>query len=495
MSVLAFAGPLTRAEQRKLGGRGLAIEPNHADRPEHSTFGSPGVGKPPDGDWLIATLTSCSDVVAVIDRLGTISWINGAARTLVGWDPELVIGQSIADYLHPDDVGRAIEVVSLQADGAFDSVPITQALYRIRLPAGSWTTLEINAAQSATDDDALVLIGRNGGDLVLTDQLLEAVTNGDRFDRQVELVMELGRWRHPNEGYAIFYTDLDRGIRVSNSNDLPALLAGDPGADGPTPWGSALGRGTDVTIRDLATVAPDDDRIGPELASAALAAGFTGCLAAPVPDPADPTGSCIVIWTRAEGPTLAGHGYAVSNMRRALALVLQQRAQVTALERLARTDDLTGLMSRRRFFEILTATDAPHLAGSNPVVLYVDLDGFKSVNDRFGHADGDRVLRVAAQRLATLAPPGATLARLGGDEFVLLLASGATEEQAGGLAQAIVENASLPIPLDHHSVTLGASVGVAVGKNGQMAKQVLDAADRALLDAKDEGRGRWTLAP
>lgn len=446
-----------------------------------------------DPTWFLHTLTTSSDLIVVIDALANITWANDAALKILG-PSDAVIGSSIADFLHPEDLVRAAEVMALEAQGAFDVVPITAALYRVRTPDGSWATIEINAAPSVSDDGSFVLVGRMGGDLVLTDQLLEAVTAGEAFDRQAELVMELGRWRHPTEGYAILYRELGGAIRASASNDLSPVLRGEAPVDGAVPWDEAVRTGQDVLVSDLTAIADDDPRIGPGLRAHAIEAGFTGCLVAPVADPGHSDGACIVIWTRAEGPTMAGHGYAVSNMRRALALVLQQRSQIAVMERAARVDHLTGVVSRRRFFELLQSAANHATTALAHALLYVDLDGFKAVNDVHGHAHGDHVLAVAATRLATVAPDGATLARLGGDEFVLMPAPGCPVERLHALAQEIVDAMAVPIELAGITLQLGASVGVAVGTVGQSPVEVLDAADRALLAAKAAGRNCWVAA-
>jgi diguanylate cyclase (GGDEF)-like protein len=185
----------------------------------------------------------------------------------------------------------------------------------------------------------------------------------------------------------------------------------------------------------------------------------------------------------------------MDNMRRALALVLQQRAQVLALERAARIDHLTGVVARARFFDLLDRLEEDAPDGASHAVLYIDLDGFKGVNDNFGHAAGDRVLTVAAQRMAAVTPERSLLARLGGDEFVVVCPAGTDDETAVALAQAIIDVFASPIDVDGMAARVGASVGVAVGLPGQRPQAVLDAADRALLAAKADGRSRWRRAP
>ena len=437
----------------------------------------------PDPNWFVDALTQTSDLVLVIDANADVVWVNDAVTQTLGHDPAESIGRSIADFLHPDDLTRAIEVVALDAAGAFDATPITPALYRARHADGSWRMVELNGASAVAGSDHVLVVGRTGSDLVLADELLEAITGGATVDAQVQLVLEMGRWRHPLEGYAIYYRDVD-GSHRSASSEVPDVLR-ERGPAGTSPW--LLDVPEEPVLVDL----------DPDLTDAVEAAGFTGCLAGHVPDPLHDDGARILIWTGPYGPTSAGHRYALSNMRRALRLVLQQRAQVHLLEQAARVDDLTRLASRARFFELVGGTgraDGHEAAHAGPAVLYVDLDGFKAVNDNHGHAAGDRVLRAAAARLRAVAPPGSEWARLGGDEFVLLVDRLESAGHAVEIARQVVAAFQEPIEINGTLNRVGASVGVAVGGPGEGADAVLEAADRALFEAKASGRSRWRLA-
>lgn len=444
-------------------------------------------GSVPPG-WLEQALADSSDLVLVIDPATTITWCTGASAAMLGFAPSEVVGRSFAEFLHPDDVGRAAEVVALQAAGAFDRSPITPALYRTAASDGRWVELEVNA--STGPDGSMLLIGRVGGDLVLTDRLLEAVSGSVPFEDQVALVLELGRWRHPGDGYVIRYRDATGVLRAS-STGVPEALQGVTESSGPSPWRAALRRGGEVVVDDLTALGPESEVIGPTLAAAAVEAGFLGCLAVPVVDPGHPEDASIVIWTSAEGPTTSGHRYAMSTMGRALALVLQQRAQVHGLEQATRVDHLTGATSRAWFLELLDQAHHDAHPSARHALLYVDLDGFKAVNDGHGHAAGDLVLRTAAERILAATPPSALVARLGGDEFAVLCPAGTSADDAGRLAQRIVDALAAPIELPGELVVVGASVGVALGEPGDHPGVALDAADGALLLAKGAGRGRW----
>ncbi|MFD1369550.1 putative bifunctional diguanylate cyclase/phosphodiesterase [Actinoplanes sichuanensis] len=161
-------------------------------------------------------------------------------------------------------------------------------------------------------------------------------------------------------------------------------------------------------------------------------------------------------------------------------LVQQVKVQATRLGDLAMHDPLTGLANRRAFEEQLGAA-------ATPTVLLLDLNGFKAVNDRFGHAVGDELLVAVAQRLRTELPPEAVAARMGGDEFAVLLPAGtdAGDELAVRLRAAIHQ----PIHAGGQDLLVGASIGIA----GDCADpvEVLRRADVAMYAAKAEnGRHR-----
>ncbi len=124
-------------------------------------------------------------------------------------------------------------------------------------------------------------------------------------------------------------------------------------------------------------------------------------------------------------------------------------------------------------------------SGSELAVLFIDLDRFKGVNDHHGHAAGDRVLRTAAARLLEAVRAGDHVGRLGGDEFVIVAEPIDGEPEAVGLAERLLEVLERPIEVGHTSVTVGASIGVALSGSGTLAAgQLLGDADLAMYEAK-----------
>ncbi|HEY3810049.1 MAG TPA: EAL domain-containing protein [Acidimicrobiales bacterium] len=169
-----------------------------------------------------------------------------------------------------------------------------------------------------------------------------------------------------------------------------------------------------------------------------------------------------------------------------------QWANATAdLVRRAREDSLTELDNRATLLARLRAAETDPRDVSM-AVLYLDVDHFKDVNDRLGHAGGDRVLRAVAERLRATMRPGDTVARIGGDEFVVLAATVTREEVAAEIAERVRTAMLAPIRIGGRQVTATISLGVTVGP-GRRASTLLEHADAALFRAKARGRNRAEL--
>jgi diguanylate cyclase (GGDEF)-like protein/PAS domain S-box-containing protein len=174
--------------------------------------------------------------------------------------------------------------------------------------------------------------------------------------------------------------------------------------------------------------------------------------------------------------------------------ITQQKREQARLRIMSETDSLTGLLNRSGFEDRL-ANMLDETAAESLTIFYVDLDRFKPVNDTYGHAAGDELLKVVARRLVRLVRPTDAVARLGGDEFAVLLPGVKEAGHAERIAQDIVDAASLPFTLSGGiEVQIGASVGGAVGHalRGNW-QQLLKVADRMLYEAKGAGRNRYVI--
>lgn len=170
------------------------------------------------------------------------------------------------------------------------------------------------------------------------------------------------------------------------------------------------------------------------------------------------------------------------------AIVTQEIAAEKRIHQLAHYDTLTGLPNRVTFYEDLTKAIAGR--DNRMCLLYIDLDGFKLINDTRGHPTGDIMLREVANRLRSICEGQAMMiGRLGGDEFAILLAHD-NAETAIELSQRIIESLSTPYDFDYDkSIQLGATIGIAIApEHGEDADTLLGRADMALYEAKASGK-------
>ena len=154
----------------------------------------------------------------------------------------------------------------------------------------------------------------------------------------------------------------------------------------------------------------------------------------------------------------------------------------------ATTDDLTGVLARQAVLEEVAAAFLSD--PQRPSLLFVDMDGFKTVNDTHGHQAGDQVLRLVARRMERLLGERDALGRLGGDEFLILVREDPIGERASCLAAAMVESCATPIALGSVRIAPRLSIGVAAAEDAESsADQLLLDADQALYAAKRSGGG------
>lgn len=176
--------------------------------------------------------------------------------------------------------------------------------------------------------------------------------------------------------------------------------------------------------------------------------------------------------------------------------ITAQRKLETHLLHQATHDALTGLPNRAHFMAQLATAIArqPQLTGC-VTIFFIDLDGFKHVNDQLGHAAGDVVLTVTARRLRRCTPAGATIGRLGGDEFAILLDHCADAREAVALATALTTAIAQPIPLGDDTAQIRASIGIARHDHPDTpAETLLSQADAMMYRAKQRGPGHYALA-
>lgn len=429
-------------------------------------------------------LASIPGVLVLVDEGGVVRFASGQLEHLGGRPVDVLVGSELSSYLEPKDRPLLTGLLAASAGRSPDQLtgpvrlPYVHADGRTRL-AEAWALNRL--ADPALAGFVVLLLLESVYDYF--DQVLASAYAGASLEDSLSALAVALRLP-PVLGECYFVVASHDG-RTINRFPLHPSVPGPPAAG---PWDQAMGLDSTASYVEVADL--------PEASSsAATAAGFRSVSCFPILSRGEKMPSaCLVVWSRGVGPLAPNERTAVD---RALVLGSLMISHNTAEERLleaAFQDLLTGLGNRRSFFEAL---DSRVDAGDRPAVLYIDIDGFRDVNDRLGHLAGDSALRVIARRLSSVVRPTDDLARIGGDEFAILCAGDVNEHQVVAIAARVVDRLAEPVSVgDAPAVKVGASIGIVLDfPPGTTSDSLLATADEALCEAKAAGRSCWRIAP
>ncbi len=419
----------------------------------------------------------------IVDRDGKILFATGSLSLLAARGQVDLVGSRLTDYVEDDERAVVTELLKVTiASREGESVGPARVTYldvdETRRTTEAWGV-------NCLEDDEI-----NGIVVMLLPE-----SSYDRFDHVLMNVVAGASLEQTFGGLAqaLRYPPVsaESFFLMGGADDRSVIrvpdLAEVPGPPGLGPWDEVWSTEEPAIYRDIVSLPT-------ALRDSAHRAGYGSVACFPINRSVDgQANACLVVWSRTGGPPPLNARMAIDRAAAIAALSISHISAEAGLRDAAYRDSLTGLGNRRSFFEALEAQVA---AGEQPAVLYIDLDGFKAVNDSLGHLAGDAVLRVAARRLFSVMRPTDELARLGGDEFAVLCAGTVSIDQMTMIASRIVDQLNQPLSVgDGQNVDTGASVGIALGLPvGTPADTVLGHADRALYEAKAQGRGRWAFA-
>jgi len=480
---------------------------------------------PPQAQFdLQAIVDHAPRPMLVLDSQGTITWANRATGDLAGLSAEAILGHSILEFIVDDDVALVLESMEYLLDRPGRFRPME---FRYRRADGSTGVLEAVSANQLRDEsvNGIVVQVHDITERRIIDQVLESIASGATFAATMRLIARLVEEQLEGTRAIIGVDPVDGRFRSAISVfDLVDELAGaealgepgDPAQDGgprEAPWARAIRTRTTVIASSL-------DEIPPALRDEARQQGFSACWVIPILSPTSgEVEGGLIAWRTKSGPPSPGERVAAERASRLVALALERRRSHDLLSHAARHDNLTHLPNRAQFFQRLSRE--LRRSGRLVAVLYLDLDGFKSVNDRYGHRAGDEVLIAVAKRIeATLRPDDLT-ARLGGDEFGVICCHLHEPEEAITIAERLIESLAEPIALPPDAirspemaalagvpvidldedddtlieVNVGATIGIAFGAEvGTDHERLVELADAAMYQGKRAGRGVWRLS-
>lgn len=430
--------------------------------------------------------------VIVISAKGNIMYTNMAMLELTGWQVDEAIGESLYRYLHPDDAPWVLNAFGNLIESAEANTSLGASGWlslRIRVMASDGTVIPIEATGGAGLTDPAVggfmYTARHALIEKLHDDVFAGVAAGDSLESLMKLVLEIVTLSPLEIDAAVFEQRGDGSTRLVAASD-PAF-EGLPAACGDmVPWAGLQ--------TDTARVAID--ALPAKARHHLVTAGFVDCFHGGAHAPDVSSTLRLVACSRVVREPAMGTLQRVERARELMSVVLLKAHNDRLLERSATLDDLTGLPNRlgltRRLREIEISSD-------QYAMLFVDIDGFKRVNDLYGHAVGDRVLATVADRLRRAVRAGDVVTRLYGDEFVIVLngsAVGVSAETAGRLADRVVQMLGEPVKIDDSTLTISASVGVAYLDETRDVERLVGCADEAMYLAKRAGGGTHrTAAP
>jgi diguanylate cyclase (GGDEF)-like protein len=382
----------------------------------------------------------------------TLAWASNTAIGMLGGSPGEPLGASVLDLIHPDDVGRAAGLVG-QLNAA-DFLSPSAALHvetplRLQHADGRWVSFGVTGRLVGPEGPIVVSLRPNAVDQELVAILRGLAVGHGAFDLTAAVVRLLSAQFGGRAAWFVYDVDAEAPV-MAGEHRLP---------------GPVVREALDAT-RDHEVHLVGD--------------GAYWAMAVHEFDRVLPTGVLLLDNPRGNGPPQAYDLEILVRAADVASLVLGRIRTDEALRQAASTDPLTGLANRAALEEAVAALGPADF----PVgVVYVDLDGFKQVNDALGHAMGDEVLRVTARRVRARARSGEVVARLGGDEFVVLCRR--VDDDA--LRQVAVRiRAALREPWEHRDVVLScqASVGEAIAADDEDLVSLFERADRAMYDEK-----------
>jgi len=447
-------------------------------------------------------VTQTGDGIVTIGPDGTVHTWNPALERITGFTAAEVLSSARLDLLHPvDAAGRP---VSLEAWTAGPDDAPRDVLVRTRGGERRWLSCSYARGSSETGaPDRLIIMARDVTELKNAEArlagqtaVLEHIASGESIGVSLQVLADDLARSDDDVACAVLLTSgidplrLDAvalsGTTATVLADLDALrvapLAGWPGR--------AVHRRRAIFIDDVETHGDS-----PAVLLGARTHRIRSCSAVPIrASDGDRIIGVLALFGRRPRPHADARDRELLERAAHLAAVAVARSEFEAqLEHQATHDALTGLPNRSVLIERCEHALATHRDAAAAVMLFLDVDRFKLVNDSMGHDAGDQLLIEIAERLRGVVRPQDTVARFGGDEFTVMCEEVPDDTFVVDLADRVQAIFAQPFALRGNDVTVTASVGVAVGLPGSDADDLVANADAAMYRAKERGGNRYEL--
>ncbi len=423
----------------------------------------------------------------LLDEQFDILWHSESLSRILGWDD--VTGRNGTEFVHPDDLGLVLETMMQVSQGGEHgwldpTFAPESADIRVADVTGGWHLFETTTWNHLDNAEVRGVLCtcrrvRDRSDLALA---IEMLGSGAEVDEVIPIVARLA---DHSMGGAEVRTAIawkqDGRITIVSAAGAPAL----------DPWLAGVARRVWSHGLTSPTVVTDlDDPMLDGAGEVAAEAGYRGAFIVPIEAPSGPEIlGAMVAWSASTVDFQAPPQSPIHVALRLAALTIAEHRTKRRLRWAAAHDPLTGLANRAEF-----ARRLDELAHGDLVLLYIDLDDFKPINDAYGHPVGDLVLKEVGRRIAAVIGPHDTVGRLGGDEFAVVCAGMSDPMEGRQVGDRIVEAIRVPLIADGLRLTVGASVGVAVGAQPLIPTILARRADEALYNAKHAGKNTVFIA-
>lgn len=425
------------------------------------------------------------DMVCVVDADGRYVYLNGACRTLLGYEPDELIGRRMIDLVHPDDRGRTLEAARKVMGGK----PHIDFENRYLRKDGRVVDVMWSARWSESDGMRLA-VARDVTELKRAARrneamyrISEAAQSAPDLTALLRHVHELVDGLLPMQRFYVAMAGPDNGRLW-----FPYFFDGAEVQQEPIPLeaGTLLAR----VIRERKAVVANAGRTPSEVTAPASGSSGNDWIGAPLATQSDLAGA-IVMQQGAEG-----FGYAREDLELLkfvadqVASAIERKRQEERLFHMAHHDPLTGLPNRALFQDRLKmALRRAHREKELLALFFLDLRDFKTVNDDMGHAAGDEVLREVARRLKSELRESDTASRLGGDEFTVIANNIRHSADVGVISRKLVAAVARPLEVNGETLSLAVDIGAAVyPQDGDEPERLLARADEAMYLAKHNER-------
>ena len=433
-------------------------------------------------EWFQSVVEHSGDLIVAVNGVGTVLFVNESVRQHLGYKPDELIGQTALRIVAEPDQSRAVETL-LFASGT-TGIPSVLP-FRLVAKSGEVIPYELMAESRLDDPDiqASIIVAREARSRALAEETLDALVSNTEIDHVLKLLLRMFDRPLWALECAVVYEDQEGDRRVIHTGLPDALRGIDVSSD--SPWQRALRSGEKVEIVDFAELPAD-------MRSVAEAESFKAVWTYPVADPGAASDALLIVWSEmAHGPVL-GQGMVLDRVLRLMRLAFAQRDYLRQLQKAATHDPLTNLPNRE-MFSTQVEYELKRRDGVGVGLLYLDLDGFKPVNDAMGHHAGDRVLETLAARMVGVLRPNDLIARLGGDEFGVLCLDVADMDVLVDVADRLVTVVNDPIEYEGAELAVGVSIGLVLA-DGQSFDALMRLADRAMYEAKANDESQWRIA-